>query len=159
MPLIACAKPRAGVEIGEAEGIAAPTTYGPDWSKLPIAERVAFVTPEIPDAPVPAPPRISRAPEARLRITSILWDASGQAMAAYEDEEGETGQLRPGDRMEGLTVTEITRSGVTMENARTGEVQKLELRPRTEKEKEEPRPRRGGRQRRPQGGFPAQPPG
>jgi hypothetical protein len=125
---------------------------------------VGFITPDIPDAPTPPLPTIAEAPEAEIRVTSILWDASGQAIAAYEDAEGETSELKPGDRVPGtgMTVREITRSGVTLTNPRTGEVQELELRPRLEK-KEETRPRRQqqrpGRNRRPGGGgFPAEPP-
>ena len=96
--------------------------------------------------------------------------SSAQAIAAYEGPEGRSGQIKPGDRIEGYTVTEITRSGVTLQHPRTGEVQTLELRPRTERQ-EEPRPRRpratggqrggaaaGGGRTRPQGGFPAAPP-
>lgn len=162
---------------GPRESIAGPAAaaaalaiphYGPDWSQLPIAERVGFVKPEIPEAPTPPVPPIRRAPETEIRITSILWDASGQAIAAYEDPEGETGELKPGDRVPGtgMSVQEITRTGVTLSNPRTGEEQTLELRPRVEK-KEEPRPQR--RQQRPSrrqpgargggGGFPAAPPG
>lgn len=161
--------PRAAVGVEEAE-VMAGTTYGPDWSQLPIAERVAFVRPDIPPVRTPPAPSIPRAPEEAIRITSILWDASGQAQAAYEDPEGETGVLKPGDRIQGMTVTEITRKGVRLENAQTGEVQELELRPRAKK-KEEPRrqqrPRRerreggarsGGARRRPPGQFPAAPP-
>ena len=157
----------AAAAVGDGAGI---TTYGPDWSKLPIAERVGFVLPEIPDAPTPPVPVIQRAGDVEIRITSILWDASGQAIAAYEGPEGRSGQIKPGDRIEGYTVTEITRSGVTLQHPRTGEVQTLELRPRTERQ-EEPRPRRpratggqrggaaaGGGRTRPQGGFPAAPP-
>jgi len=158
----------AGPEVAAA-ALAAPR-YGPDWSQLPIAERIAFVTPDIPPAPTPPLPRIDRAPEEQIRITSILWDASGGAIAAYEDPQGKTGELRPGDRVPGtgLTVQEITRTGATLQDPRTGEVQQLELRPRAEK-KEEPRrqPRRqpgtrggatrGGAPRG--GGFPAAPPG
>jgi hypothetical protein len=151
----------AGAEVTAAMAL---PHYGPDWSQLPIAERIGFVTPEIPDAPTPPLPRIERAPEADVRITSILWDASGQAIAAYEDAEGDSGELRPGDRVPGtgMTVQEITRTGVTISNPRTGEVQDLDLRPRVEK-KEEPAPRRQPR-RQPRGGgggggFPAAPPG
>lgn len=143
--------PREAVRAAEVAAAMAKPHYGPDWSRLPIAERVGFVTPDIPPAPTPPLPRIERAPEAEIRVTSILWDASGQAIAAYEDPEGETGELKPGDQVPktGMRVQEITRTGVTVENPRTGEVQQLELRPRTEK-KEEPRqrrPRRGGTQR------------
>lgn len=126
--------PRIAVDVGvvEAARIAAPTSYGPDWSRLPIAERVAFVPPgPLPTPPTPPLPVIPRPTEATLRITSILWDATGQALAAYEDEEGRTGQLRPGDQIQGFTVTEITRSGVTLEHPRTGEVLRLEIRPRS----------------------------
>lgn len=126
-------QPRIGVDVAVPEVLRiAPTRYGPDWSSLPIAERVAFVAPDIPTPPTPPPPVISRAVDPTLRITSILWDATGQALAAYEDEAGRTGQLRPGEQIEGLTVKEITRRGVTLEDPRTGEVQELELRPRTD---------------------------
>ena len=154
-----------GPEDVAAAALAAPH-YGPDWSQLPIAERVGFVTPEIPSAPTPPLPRIQQAPEAEIRVTSILWDASGQAIAGYEDAEGETSELKPGDRVPGtgMTVQEITRTGVTLSNPRTGEEQRLELRPRAEKKKEEPRqrrPQRGQTRRQPAargGGFPAAPP-
>ncbi len=168
--------PRAATAVAEAAAALAATTYGPDWSRLPIAERVAFVAPEIPPAPTPPLPRLDEPPETEIRITSILWDASGQAQAAYEDEEGKTGVLKPGDRIQGYTVTQITRSGVILENPRTGERLSLELRPRTEKKEEERRPQRrpgarggqqggqppaGGRRpgRRPPPEFPAAPPG
>ncbi len=140
--------PRSAAAVAEAEAVAA-TTYGPDWSRLPIAERVAFVTPEIPPAPTPPLPPMQAPPEKQIRVTSILWDASGQAQAAYEDPEGETGVLRPGDRINGFTVTSISRRGVTLHNQGTGETQQLELRPRAER-REEPRTRRpsarGGQQ-------------
>ncbi len=141
--------------------------YGPDWSQLPIAERVAFVKPQIPPAPTPPLPRLQAAAEDQLRVTSVLWDASGQAIAAYEDPQGQRGELRPGDRVPGtgMTVREITRTGVVLENARTGESQELELRPRVEStERQQPSRRsrsggsRGGAAPR-EGGFPAAPPG
>lgn len=158
--------PTTGVgptEVTAGAVLAAPH-YGPDWSQLPIAERVGFTKPEIPAAPTPPLPQIQRAPEADIRVTSILWDASGQAIAAYEDAKGDTGELKPGDRVPGtgMSVQEITRTGMTLANPRTGETQTLEIRPRTEK-KEEPRPQR--RPRRPGqpggggGGFPAAPGG
>jgi type IV pilus biogenesis protein PilP len=157
--------PRSGVgPTADGGVVAASPHYGPDWSQLPIAERVGFVTPEIPSAPTPPLPRIDRAPEAEVRVTSILWDAKGQAIAAYEDAEGDTGELKPGDRVPGtgMTVQEITRSGVTLTNPRTGEEQSLGLRPRSEK-KEEPRQQQPRRQQRRGGGggggFPAAPPG
>ena len=126
-------RPRVAVDVIAVADprIDVPTSYGPDWSSLPIAERVAFVPPDIPTPPTPPTPVIPRAPEVTLRITSILWDATGQALAAYEDEEGRTGQLRPGDRIQGLMVREITRTGVTLEHPQTGEVQHIELRPRS----------------------------
>ena len=158
--------PRSAAAVAEAATVTA-TTYGPDWSRLPIAERVAFVTPEIPPAPTPPLPPLQAAPEDQIRVTSILWDASGQAQAAYEDPDGDTGVLRPGDRIDGLTVTGISRSGVTLHNQGTGETQQLELRPRAER-REEPQSRRpsargqqptgrrpAGRQPRPE--FPAAP--
>ncbi|MGI5816675.1 MAG: hypothetical protein ACOX9R_01115 [Armatimonadota bacterium] len=155
--------PRVGVapEAAIAAILAAPR-YGPDWSQLPIAERVGFVTPDIPDAPTPPLPRIDRAPDAALRITSILWDATGQAIAAYEGPSGDTGELKPGDRAPGtgMSVQEITRTGVTLENPRTGEVQRLELRPRTERREQPRQPQRPTRgQPRGGTGFPAAPGG
>jgi len=143
--------PRAAAAIAEAVAVTG-TTYGPDWSRLPIAERVAFVTPEIPPAPTPPLPPMQAPPESQIRITSILWDASGQAQAAYEDPEGKTGVLRPGDRINGFTVTQITRSGVVLENLRTGETQQLELRPRAKRQEEERPRRRPGARTRPQEG-------
>jgi hypothetical protein len=139
--------PRIGVDVGvsvtEAARVAAPTRYGPDWSRLPIAERVAFVPPgPLPTPPTPPLPVIPRPAEATIRITSILWDATGQALAAYEDDAGRTGQLRPGDQIQGFVVREITRTGVTLEHPRTGEVQRLEIRPRTEAPPQ-PSPARG----------------
>jgi len=158
--------PRSATAVAEGPAIVAATTYGPDWSQLPLGERVGFVLPEIPPTPTPPLPSLGRAPEAGIRITSILWDASGGAQAAYEDQDRKTGTLKPGDRIQGFTVMEITRSGVLLENPRTGERQQLELRPRAEK-KPEPRSPRTGRQRttggqRPTGGgqrpqFPAAP--
>ncbi len=124
--------PRIAVDVTVDVPDVAPTRYGPDWSQLPIAERVAFVPPDIPTPPTPPAPVIPRAEDVGLRITSILWDATGQAMAAYEDDEGQTGQLRPGDRIRGMTVQEISRTGVKLEDTRTGEVQELRLRPRSE---------------------------
>ncbi len=169
--------PRVAAELAEAAAVAA-TTYGPDWSRLPIGESVGFVRPEVPPAPTPPLPPLERAAEVKLRITSIMWDASGGAIAAYEDEEGKTGQLKPGERapIPGYRVKQITQTGVTLEDPTTGAVQELELRPRTEKKEEparrprlrrgerEPRTPRGGqeprgRQRPRGGGFPAEPPG
>jgi type IV pilus biogenesis protein PilP len=151
--------PTAGITEPDALAAAAMAKphYGPDWSQIPIAERVGFIKPEIPPAPEPPLPDIDRAAEAEVRVTSILWDASGQAIAAYETPEGDTGELKPGDRVPGtgMSVQEITRSGVTLENPRTGDEEVLELRPRTEK-KEQPRPRRQPR-RGGGGGFPAAP--
>lgn len=166
--------PRTATIVAAGPTVVAATTYGPDWSRLPLGERVAFVLPEIPPAPTPPLPSVGRVPEVGIRITSILWDASGGAQAAYEDEEGKTGTLRPGDRVQGFTVMEITRSGVVLEDQRTGERQQLELRPRAEKPAASVRPQqpttggaRGGTRRpggqRPTDGqrprFPAAPPG
>lgn len=139
--------PRAAALVAGAPAVVAATTYGPDWSQLPLGERVGFVLPEIPPPPTPPLPRLGRAAEVGLRITSILWDASGGAQAAYEDEEGKTGTLKPGDRIQGYTVTEISRSGVVLEDPRTGERQQLELRPRAEKKPEPRRPGARGGQR------------
>ncbi len=146
-----------GPDVVPAEVLVDPR-YGPDWSQLPIAERVGFVRPDVPPAPTPPLPRIERAADPEIRVTSILWDATGGALAAYEDAAGQTGELRPGDRVPGtgMTVQEITRTGVTIEHPRTGESQVLELRPRTER-REQPRPQR--QPRVPGGGFPAAPPG
>lgn len=155
--------PRTGIGTAEAvdAAVLANPHYGPDWSQLPIAERVGFVTPEVPAAPTPPLPRIDRGAATGVRVTSILWDASGQAIAAYEDAEGETGELKPGDRVpgSGMSVQEITRTGVTIANPRTGEEQVLELRPRTERQEEPQRPRRPQRRPRGGGGFPAAPGG
>ncbi|MFP4248135.1 MAG: hypothetical protein ACLFU7_00675 [Armatimonadota bacterium] len=153
--------PRAGVAAPDVAAVMAEPHYGPDWSQLPIAERVGFVAPEIPSAPTPPLPPIERAAEADIRITSILWDGSGGALAAYEGPEGKPGELRPGDRVPGtsMSVQEITRTGVTIENPRTGESEVLELRPRTER-REQTRPQR--QPRRPRGGgggFPDAPQG
>ncbi|MFO8081961.1 MAG: hypothetical protein R6V07_16890 [Armatimonadota bacterium] len=153
--------PRPGVATPDVAAVMAKPHYGPDWSQLPIAERVGFVAPEIPSAPTPPLPRIERAAGEDIRITSILWDASGGALAAYEGPEGQPGELRPGDRVPGtpMSVQEITRTGVTVENPQTGESQVLELRPRTER-REQTRPQR--QPRRPRGGgggFPDAPPG
>ncbi|NLO73352.1 MAG: hypothetical protein GX100_04480 [candidate division WS1 bacterium] len=153
--------------VGAAAAAMVRPHYGPDWSQLPIAERVAFVRPEIPAAPTPPLPSLQTTAEGQLRVTSVLWDASGQAIAAYEDPEGERGELRPGDRVPGtgMTVREITRTGVVLENARTGESQELELRPRVEStQREQPsrrQPRPGttrGRTAPGGGNFPAAPP-
>ncbi len=149
--------PRAAA-LGTSEEVRAAMAYryGPNWDELPIAERVAFVRPEVPTPPVPPPPVIRPAVEDLLRITSIMWGADGQALAAYEPPEGPPGVLKPGDRVPGgWLVTEIRRNGVTLRNAQSGEIQQLELRARSEK-KEQPRPRPGGRA---QPGAPAEPPG
>ncbi|MGD9495068.1 MAG: hypothetical protein AB7Y46_02035 [Armatimonadota bacterium] len=132
--------PRAAGAVAEAARAVAGFTYGPDWSQLPISERVAFVRTEIPPAPTPPLPPLAEPPETVIRITSILWDASGQAQAAYEDEQGETGVLKPGDRTHGYVVIEIGRSGVVLEEQATGNRVELELRPRTER----PQPQRPG---------------
>lgn len=136
--------PRSAIGMVEGEVIVA-TTYGPDWSELPIAERVAFVRPDIPSAPTPPAPRIEAMGDEEIRVTSILWDASGQAQAAYEDSEGNTGVVKPGERIHGMTVREITGEGVVLETPATGETRQLQLRPRTEKaEPERPQQRRPG---------------
>ncbi len=150
---------RAGGTAVSALAASSSTTYGPDWSRLPIAEHMAFVTPEIPAAATPPTPRISAGGGEALRITSILWDANGQAQAAYETDEGRSGVLKPGDRIEGSTVVEITRTGVTLENRGSGSTQTLEIRSRSKKpESSSNRPgsRRGGN-RAPRG-FPGAPP-
>ncbi len=155
--------PAEGVGPAEVSKAVVTPHYGPDWSQLPIAERVGFVTPDIPDAPTPPTPRIEAPPEAEIRVTSILWDASGQAIAAYETPDGDTGELKPGDPAPGtgMTVQQITRSGVTLENQRTGEELELDLRPRVEKKEEPQRRRPQGRRGGGGGGgnFPAAPPG
>jgi len=149
---------RAGGPAAEAAAAVAATRYGPDWSSLPISEHMGFVRPEIPPPPTPPAPVISAVPESEIRITSILWDASGQAQAAYEIEGGRSGVLKPGDRIQGSTVIEITRSGVKLQDQRSGAVQTLEIRSRSA-----PPSRPSGR--RPRGGqnvprgFPAAPPG
>lgn len=149
---------RAGGTTVSAAAASSATTYGPDWSRLPIAEHMAFVTPEIPSAPTPPAPRISAGGGEGLRITSIMWDANGQAQAAYETDEGRSGILKPGDRIQGNTVVEITRTGVTVENRRSGSSQTLELRSRSKKpasSSNRPGARRGNAPR----GFPGAPPG
>jgi len=157
-------EPRAAAGVAAAAAASGATRYGPDWSRLPIAESMAFVRTEIPAATPPPTPVVRGGEEAPLRITSILWDASGQAQAAYETDEGRSGVLKPGDRIQGNTVVEITRTGVTLRNERTGATQTLELRARTKKPEPTTRPgqRPGGT--RPGGGraprgFPAAPPG
>lgn len=141
------------------------TRYGPKWSDLPIGEHVGFIRPTIPEPPTPPAPVISAVEAAPIRITSILWDASGQAQAAYETEEGRSGVLKPGDRIQGNTVIEITRSGVTLRDERSGKTQTLELRARSQRPASSgPRGGRGGAGGAAGGGarppaFPAAPPG
>ncbi len=136
---------RAGGTSVSAAAASSATVYGPDWSRLPIAEHMAFVAPEIPSAATPPAPRMSAGGGEALRITSILWDANGQAQAAYETDEGRSGVLKPGDRIEGSTVIEITRTGVTLEGRRGGGTQTLEIRSRSKKpESSSNRPGRGG---------------
>ena len=149
---------RAGGTAVSAAAASSATVYGPDWSRLPIAEHMAFVTPEIPSAPTPPAPRISAGGGEALRITSIMWDANGQAQAAYETDEGRSGVLKPGDRIEGNTVIEITRTGVTLEDRGSGSSQTLEIRSRSKKAASSTnRPgARGGNAPR---GFPGAPPG
>lgn len=152
--------PRAAASVvTAAAAVSTATRYGPKWSDLPIGESVGFIRPEIPDAPTPPAPAISAVEAAPIRITSILWDASGQAQAAYETDEGRSGVLKPGDRIQGSTVVEITRSGVTLRNERSGGTQTLELRARSQRPAStSPRGGGGGGTRTPRG-FPAAPPG
>ncbi len=148
--------PRAAA-LGTSEEVRAAMAYryGPNWDELPIAERVAFVRPEVPTPPVPPPPPMRPAVEDLLRITSIMWGADGQALAAYEPPDGPPGVLKPGDRVPGgWLVTEIRRNGVTLRNAQSGEIQQLELRARTEKKE----PERPQRRQRPGGRRPARAP-
>ena len=149
---------RAGGTAASAAAASSATIYGPDWSRLPIAEHMAFVAPEIPSAPTPPAPRISAGGGETLRVTSIMWDANGQAQAAYETDEGRSGVLKPGDRIEGSTVVEITRTGVTLENRQSGTTRTLELRSRSKKPASSTnRPGARGGNRAPRG-FPGAPP-
>lgn len=149
---------RAGGTAASVAAASSATVYGPDWSRLPIAEHMAFVAPEIPSAATPPAPRISAGGAEALRITSILWDANGQAQAAYETDEGRSGVLKPGDHIEGSTVVEITRTGVTLENRRSGTTRTLELRSRSKKPASSTnRPGARGGNRAPRG-FPGAPP-
>ena len=148
------ARLEAGGAVAAAR-MAGAMKYGPDWSKLPIAEHVAFVKPEVPAAPTPPAPVIRPRAEELLRITSIMWGAEGQALAAYETADGSTGVVKPGDRVQGWMVTQISRTGVTIRNLQSGETQELDLRSRPEtKEPERPHRRPQSRERRP-GGRPA----
>ena len=87
-----------------------------------------------------------------------MWGAEGQALAAYElaEAEGGSGVLKPGDRIQGWTVTEIRRSGVTLRDIESGETQQVELRSRREKKEPVLAPGQpGGARRLPQ--VPMQP--
>jgi hypothetical protein len=161
--------PRAAAGgVGEEVRAARAFRYGPDWSDVPIGESTAFTLPVVPKPPTPLPPMIRPGAAELLRVTSIMWGADGQALAAYETPDGQTGVLKPGDRVQGWTVTEIRRNGVVLRSA-IGEIQQIELRARTERpEPERPtRPTRPGRQprqptpggRRPPTRVPAEPPG
>lgn len=161
--------PRAAAG-GVAEEVRAALAfrYGPDWSDVPIGESTAFTLPIVPEAPTPLPPMIRPGAADLLRVTSIMWGADGQALAAYETPDGQTGVLKPGDRVQGWTVTEIRRNGVVLRSA-VGEIQQVELRARRERtEPERPaRPTRPGQRprqprpggRRPPAPVPEAPPG
>jgi len=155
--------PRLEVAGAAAEArMASAIRYGPDWSKLPIAEHIAFAKPEVPAPPTPPAPVITPRAAQLLRITSIMWGAEGQALAAYEAADGRTGVLKPGDRVQGWMVTQISRTGVTIRNAQSGETQELELRSRPEKKKQPQRRQRRPQQRPGRGGrapAPQEPPG
>ena len=132
------------------------TSYGNDWSRIPITLQKGFPAPEVPERAAPAPPPSAVGTEKPLRVTSIMWTKDGQALAVYEYGEGadmESGTIRPGDRVGSWQVVEIRQDLVIVEDRSSGgrtEVYLTHRAPKPEK-KVTPAPGQGGRQPRTNG--------
>lgn len=133
------------------------TSYGNDWSRIPITVQKGFPAPEVPERAAPAAPPSALGTDKPLRITSIMWTKDGQALAVYEYGEGdemESGTVRPGDRVATWQVVEIRQDLVIVEDraskART-EVYLAHRAPKPEKKVTPPTSGQGGRQPRSDG--------
>ena len=99
------------------------TSYGTNWSRLPITARVGFVRPNVPPPSAAAPPAPSAGPDIDLRVTSIMWTQDGQALAVYESGTGaakKSGVVKPGERVDNWEVVEIWRDRVVVADTKTG---------------------------------------
>ncbi len=99
------------------------TSYGTDWSKIPITARVVFPDAEVPERAAPAPPPAVIGSEKPLRVTSVMWTKDGQALAVYEYGEGqdvESGVVRPGDVVDTWRVAEIHADYITIVDRSSG---------------------------------------
>lgn len=133
------------------------TSYGNDWSRIPITLQKGFPAPEVPERRAPAPPPSAVGTDKPLRVTSIMWTKDGQALAVYEYGEGadmESGTIRPGDRVGSWQVVEIRQDLVIVEDRSSGartEVYLTHRAPKPEKKATTPTTGPGGRQPRTNG--------
>lgn len=133
------------------------TSYGNDWSRIPITLQKGFPAPEVPERAAPAPPPSAVGTDKPLRVTSIMWTKDGQALAVYEYGEGadmESGTIRPGDRVGSWQVVEIRQDLVIVEDRSSGgrtEVYLTHRAPKPEKKATTPTTGQGGRQPRTNG--------
>jgi hypothetical protein len=127
------------------------TNYGNDWSRIPVTLQKGFPRPEVPEREAPAPPPSAVGPEKPLRITSIMWTKDGQALAVYEygeEDDMDSGTIRPGDVVDTWRVVEIRQDLVIVEDRSSGARTEVYLTHRAPKPKKETttRPATGRRQ-------------
>ena len=99
------------------------TSYGSDWSRIPITVQKGFPAPEVPERAAPPPPPSAVRPDKPLRITSIMWTREGQALAVYEYGDApdmDSGTIRPGDIVDTWRVVEIRQDVVIVEDRSSG---------------------------------------
>ena len=107
------------------EFVTLATRYGPDWSRIPITMREAFIRPQRPPRPAPPEPPPPTA-KRFLRISMIMW-REGVPTASYETADGKTGTIRPGDWIEEWQVVEIGQDYAIVKKRDTGEIQRVLL--------------------------------
>lgn len=120
-------RPNPFVSVLDAQAIrTAGTTYGPDWSQMPLASYLGIGS--VQRRPEPEVIAAAEAEEAKfMRIGGIMWTA-GRPLAMYEMRTGETGSVAPGDIVDDWQIEQIGQDYVAVRNVVSGESRRLGLR-------------------------------
>ena len=126
------------------------TRYGPDWSQIPITQRLGFTKAVVPErGPLPELPPASS--EKVIRVSGVSW-SDGAAMALWENDKGDSGVLKPGDFVDSWQVVEIRSDRVILKKRGTGELQEIMV-----GERKKPKPQPTGMPGMRPGGMPGMP--
>jgi len=148
------ANPFAPIDIPEPEVryVSSAATYGRDWSEIPLGYVSSLPAPEIPDAPAVVLPPNPSASADLVRINSVVWPADdlgggapGRAFATWEDPNGRTRIMKPGqtvtvedelaETVQRWQVISIEPDSVTLRNPRSGATVTKRAEPRSRGER------------------------